>query len=137
MDPVLKWSFLAIGLFGQGGALLLARRPIALLRAGGKAEGTVTSSDAEVVSSGKGSPRTYHFPHISFTTAKGEKISFRSSIGRGIALEKGTVVPLIYDPADPKEAIIRSFGNLWLFPTALSVLSLPFLLVGLAGLFSG
>ena len=137
VDPVLKWSFLAVGVFGFGFAAFLARRPIALLRAGGKAQGTVTRSESQLISSSKGPARTYHFPHIEFTTAKGEKIAFRSAVGRGVALEKGTVVPLIYDPANPQDASIRSFGHLWLFPTVLCVLTLPFLLVGLAGLFSG
>ena len=136
IDPVLAWSFLAIGVFGQGLALMLARRPLALIRAGAKAQGTVTGSDSEVIASGKGSPRTYHFPHIAFTTAKGERVEFRSATGRGVALAKGAVVPLIYDPASPKEAAIHSFANLWLFPLVTSVLSLPFLIVGVLGVFS-
>lgn len=135
MDPVIQWSFLGIGIFGQGLALALARRPIALSRAGGKATGTVTGSDAEVVS-GKGSPRTYHFPHVAFTTTTGEKISFKSTTGSGTALPTGTVVPVIYDPANPRDASIRSMAALWILPIAACVLSLPFLIVGLMGLFS-
>ena len=62
---------------------MLARRPIRLLRAGGKAEGTVTGSDEQMISGGRGSARKYYFPQIAFTTAKGERISFKSAIGAG------------------------------------------------------
>ena len=136
MDPVIAWSFLGVGLFGQGVAAMLARRPIRLLRAGGKADGTVTASDEQMISGGRGSARKYYFPQIAFTTAKGERISFKSVMGRGKAIPPGTVVPLIYDPAQPHEATIRSFGTLWMFPLLTSLLSLPFLLVGLSGVFS-
>lgn len=136
MDPVLTWSFLAIGVFGQGGAAMLARRPIALLRAGGKAVGTVTGSDAQTVSSSKGPARTYHLPRVAFTTAKGEKIEFKSISGGTTPPVKGSTVDVIYDPANPHEAEIKSGIRLWLFPAALSLMSLPFLLVGVSGLLS-
>lgn len=136
IDPVLTWSFLGVGVFGLGAALMMARRPVRLLRAGGKAQGTVTGNDEQVISGGRGAPRTYYFPRIDYTTAKGERISFKSSGGSAIALPKGTAVSLIYDPAVPHEAMRAGFARLWLFPLALILFTLPFLAVGLMGALS-
>ncbi len=133
IDPVLTWSFLGVGIFGQCFALLLAWRPIRMLRAGGKAQGIITGNDEDVIAGGRGSARTYFFPQIAFTTANGERISFKSRSGRGIAMAPGTSIALIYDPARPHEALVQSFSSLWLFPLALSLFSLPFLVVGLLG----
>jgi len=132
-DPVLTWSFLGVGVFGQGFALMLARRPVRLLRAGGKAQGTVTGNDEQVITGGRSSARTYYFPQIAFTSANGERISFKSTGGSKVAIAQGTVIPLLYDPAQPHEATLNSFGSLWLFPLVLSLLSLPFLAIGLVG----
>jgi len=61
MDPVLKWSFLGVGLFAVAVMLLLLRRPLRLLRAGGKATGEVTGNSEEVHAGSKGPARTYFF----------------------------------------------------------------------------
>jgi Protein of unknown function (DUF3592) len=136
IDPVLTWSFLGVGVFGLGFALMLARRPLRMLRSGGKAQGTVTGNDEQVVTSGRGSPRRYFMPKISYTTAKGERVSFTSASGSGVPKPAGTVVSLIYDPANPRDAFINSFASLWLFPVATGLFSLPFFAVGLLGVFS-
>lgn len=134
IDPVLTWSFLGVGLFGQGFALMLARRPIRLLRAGGRAQGTVTGSDEEIVAGGRGAARTYHFPQVAFTTANGERIVFKSSGGGPIPLAPGTSLPLVYNPALPHDAMVATFRSLWFFPIATSLMSLPFLAVGILGI---
>lgn len=131
IDPVLTWSFLGIGVFGQAVAVMLARRPLRLLRAGGKAQGTVTGNDEQMLSSGRGAARRYFFPQVAFTTTKGERISFKSPSGRGVAIPPGSAIPVLYDPATPHEATLNAFGALWLFPLATCLFSLPFLIVGL------
>lgn len=133
IDPVIAWSFLAVGIFGLSFALLLARRPIRMLRAGGKAQGTVTGNDEQMVSGSRGPARKYFFPQVAYTTEKGEQISFKSVIGRGIPTPPGTVVPVLYDSDKPHEAILASFAAMWLFPILTSVFTLPFLAVGLIG----
>ena len=115
---------------------MLARRPLRLLRAGGKAQGTVTGHDEQMIAGTRGPAHRYYFPQIAFTTAKGERISFKSVGGKRVATPPGTVVALIYDPANPHEATLNSFGSLWLFPLAASLFSLPFLAVGLVGALS-
>jgi hypothetical protein len=133
IDPVLTWSFLGVGLFGQGFAWMLARRPIRLLRAGGRTQGTVTGSDEETIAGGRGAARAYHFPQIAFTTARGERIVFKSPSGGRIPVAPGTSLPVIFDPASPHDAIVAGFRSLWLFPLATSLMSLPFLAVGILG----
>jgi Protein of unknown function (DUF3592) len=132
VDPVLAWAFGGIGVFAWTVAGLLARKPLRLLRAGGRAKGTVESSEARQVS-GKSGTRTYYLPTVSFTTARGERIVFNSSSGGTVAPAKGSTLDVVYDPANPHDAEVGGF-RLWIFPIALIVLSSPFLFVGIAGL---
>lgn len=132
VDPVLAWSFGGVGVFAYVVAGLLARKPLRMLRAGGRAKGTIESSDAVRVS-GKGSTRTYYLPTVSFETPKGERIVFKSDSGGAVEPVKGSQVDVLYDPANPRDAAVAGL-RLWIFPIALIVLSTPFLLVGIAGL---
>jgi hypothetical protein len=134
IDPVLSWAFAGVGAFAQGMALLLMRRPIRLLRAGGSAVGKVEDNEEEMISSGRGPARLFHFPVITFATPQGERIKFRSSTGGGQPLAKGSDVRVIFDPANPSGAELASFRNLWLFPMVTALFGLPFLAVGIAGL---
>ena len=45
----------------------------------------------------------------------------------------GTRVELLYDPANPTDATIKSFTEIWFLPIVLLLLGLPFLLVGIVG----
>lgn len=134
MDPVLKWSFLGAGVFTLAVAFLLARRPLRLLRAGGRAEGEITDNIAEVHSGGKGAARTYYFPQIAFTTAKGERISFRSAHGGAQPMPVGKRIALLYDPANPVDAMPDLFITKWMFPLVTLLFGSPFLAVGIWGL---
>ena len=132
VDPVLAWSFGAVGLFAFGFAAFLARRPVKLMMAGGRATGSVESSSAVQVS-GKGGSKTYYLPTVAFTTAKGERVVFKSNAGGRVEPARGSSVDVVYDPANPNDAEVGGV-RLWLFPVVLAVLGLPFLLVGIAGL---
>jgi hypothetical protein len=134
-DLGMSLAFVAVGLATQGGALLLARRPIRLLRAGGSARGTVLDNEESMLQSGRGAASKFYFPLIGFTTAKDERIRFTSAIGRGRALPKGSEVRVLYDPAKPDEAELATFKTLWAPSTVTAVFGLPFLAAGLIGLF--
>ena len=134
VDPVLAYAFLAVGVFGLAVAFVLARRPIRLLLAGGRAEGTVTGNSEQAISGSRGPTRTYYFPRLDYTTDKGEAISFISRGGGAKPAAPGTTYPLIYDPQQPRDVLVRAFGNLWLFPMLLVLFASPFLAVGIAGL---
>jgi hypothetical protein len=133
-DPGLSLAFVAAGVATLGGALLLARRPIRLLRAGGSARGEVLDNEDTMIQGSRGPASKFYFPLIGFTTAKGERIQFTSSVGRGRALPMGSKVRVLYDPARPEEAELATFKTLWFFPTVTAVFGLPFLVAGLIGL---
>lgn len=133
-DPVVSYAFVAVGAFTQGVALLLARRPVRMLRAGGRARGRIIGNDEEMVASTRGPGRLFHFPKIAFTTAKGEPVVFRSRMGRRVPETVDSDVDVLYDPATPHEAEVATFRNLWLFPLITSVCGLPFLAAGLFAL---
>lgn len=133
MDPVLKWSFLAVGVFTLVVAALLLRRPFRLMRAGGKATGEVTDNTEEWHSGSKGAARKYFFPQVAFTTAKGERISFKSASGGGKPVPVGSRVDVLYDPVNPSDALVKAFGMIWVIPIVLLVFGLPFLLIGISG----
>lgn len=134
IDPVLCWAFGGVGVFAQGMALVLARRPLRLARAGGRARGTFGKADGEMIASSRGPSRMAYFPTVSFTTAKGEAITFRSRTGGRSPPAAGTEVDVIYDPGNPRDTETATFGSLWLFPVVTAVLGLPFLLIGLSSL---
>lgn len=133
-DPVVSYAFVGVGVFTQGVALLLARRPLRMLRAGGRARGRIVGNDEEMVASTRGPGRLFHFPKVAFTTATGEPIVFRSRMGRRVAEAVDGDVDVRYDPATPHEAEVATFRDLWLFPLITSVCGLPFLVAGLLAL---
>jgi hypothetical protein len=133
-DPTVSTAFVVVGAAAQGLALVLARRPLRLLRAGERARGRVTDNEEAIVTGGRGSPRRYFLPIIAFTTNRGEHVSFKSASGGGSPLAKDTRVDLLYDPAKPKEAVLATFRHLWLFPLVTSLFGLPFLAAGIFGL---
>ena len=133
-DLGLSLAFVGVGVATLGGALLLARRPIRLLRAGGSARGVVLDNDESMVAMGRGAASKFYFPLIGYTTAQGERIRFTSATGQGRALPKGSEVRVLYDPERPDEAELATFKTLWFFPTVTAVFGLPFLAAGLIGL---
>lgn len=133
-DPVMTWGFIAAGAFAQGVAPVLARRSFSRLPAGGRAMGKVARNEEQVVERSKGAPRTFHFPVVEFDAPIGESIVFRSDTGRGAPTPVGTVLPVVYDPAQPSRAELATFRSLWLFPLLVALFGLPFLVAGPASL---
>lgn len=56
---------------------------------------------------------TTYYPHVAFTTAGGGQFEFRDSVGSNPAMYRtGDRVDVLYDPANPRQAIIdRGFWN--------------------------
>ena len=46
-------------------------------------------------------------------------------------LLNGTPVRVLFDPGHPEDAEIATFARLWLMPTVMLVMGLPFLVAGL------
>ena len=123
--------FTAIGVGALAGAVLLARRPLRLLRAGGRAQGTVVGAEEEWVS-GKGPARKAYRPKVTFTTLNGRAVTFTSRTGGARRPEDGDRVTVVFDPANAEEAEVYGFAAMWLFPLVLALFGLPFLLIGIA-----
>jgi hypothetical protein len=133
-DSGFHWAFFMAGLAVQAGALLLARNSLRSLRAGGRARGRVVANEEEWGRMGSGPGRMFHFPVVSFTTLNGEKLTFRSTTGEGRPKAVGSEVTVLYDPENPSGATLGTFTALWFFPVALSLVGMPFLILGLMGL---
>ena len=134
IDPILAWSFSAVGVFTQVVALGLAWRPMHLLWAGGRARGVLQMSEQVMVLGSRGAAQAFHFSSISFTTPQGECVNFKSRVGLRSVPSEGVEVQVYFDPARPHDAEVATFRALWLFPVVTSAFGLPFLVVGVAGL---
>ena len=55
-----------------------------------------------------------YFPEVKYTTAKGEKVTFRSQVtSRADHYKSGDEVRVLYKEDNPQEAVIGSFSALW------------------------
>lgn len=75
----------------------------------------------------------YYYPEIEFEDAFGVTHRFRSRLGTGApAYEVGDSVPVLYDLADPRDAVLHGFWSLYLAPIVLGILGLAFAAWGIA-----
>lgn len=122
---------------GLGALLLLgalvdyAQTAIFLSRAKqtvGTVVGIFTSSDPDTNS-------RFYCPEISYTTVKGQTIRFDSNVCSAPSpYVVGDLVNLYYNPDDPYNAQIKSFGAQYLLATSMLVSGLPLVLIGVMGL---
>jgi hypothetical protein len=74
--------------------------------------------------------RTYR-PKVRFRSQNGDEVVFESRVGFGRpAYQQGEAVEVLYDPANPHGAEIKSFWSLWLGPMVAGCIGLVSLLVG-------
>jgi hypothetical protein len=67
---------------------------------------------------------------VSFTTANGKEIQFKSSTGSNPALHStGDRVEVLYDPDDPGDAELSGFFDLWLLPGVVLFIGAGFVVV--------
>jgi hypothetical protein len=78
-------------------------------------------------------PTTYH-PIVEFETAEGERVRIEGTTGNvdSAKAEVGTSVNVVYDPANPSEAVITDFQQAWLGPLALSVFGFVFIVMAVS-----
>jgi hypothetical protein len=97
-----------------------------------EANGKVTDLER---SRSSNSSTTYR-PVVEFTTATGKRIEFVSSVGSSPPSHRvGEAVKVLYNPADPQSARIKSFFQLWFGFLMVFVLGLVFAAVGLGMIF--
>jgi hypothetical protein len=100
------------------GTAYLAARTQHQIETDARADGVVI----DLIVSRDSDSETYH-PRVRFTTAKGQSLEFTSSVGsRPPGFDIGEHVTVLYDPADPEDASIDSFFQLWFGALILGVL---------------
>lgn len=115
-----------IGTITLESAGLTYLRTRTFVRTAGKADGTVIEN---VGSGGTGQRSTYH-PRVRFR-ADGRDFVFVSGVGsRAPSFQVNDAVRVFYDPKNPAEAKIDSFGELWMIPSIVASLGVVFGMVG-------
>ncbi len=77
-----------------------------------------------------------YYPMISFSTEKGEKVQFQSSMGSGNKrkYQVGQIVELLYDPDKPQKATLNKFFHKWFWVILFSFFSIIAFIAGFATL---
>jgi hypothetical protein len=126
---VLSVVFSTIGLGLLLGSVFLYANTARFMDRAATAEGKVI--DLVRQQSSSSSSGTYS-PVVEFTIPTGPRVEFTSSVGsRPPAYRVGESVMVLYDPADPHKARIKSFFSLWFGFIIVFALGLIFAVVGL------
>jgi hypothetical protein len=119
----------ACALLALGGSCY--SRSVAFKKTAVEAQGAVVELK-EGSGGGPGNHHTVYYPVVRFADKAGQDHTLYSSSGSyPPAYEVGERVSVLYDPANPKEAKINSFSNLWLWPLILGIMGGLDLLTGL------
>jgi hypothetical protein len=119
--------FLAVGLGLLAGAVYWGYQSGSEASEFVRAEGTVVDLQYDEDSDGSGVYR----PLVEFVDAGGSRRTFLSSYGSYPApYDVGDKVGVLYNPADPADATVDSFGALYLGPLIVGSLGLVFALIG-------
>ena len=107
MNPVM----MIIALLLAGGGVYMAGNLSSLQKTGSIAEGTVVEQEREFLTSEN---RSYYYPVVEFSLPDGNPVRFREQTGSSQPVMKaGEKVTVIYDPAQPGQAMIdRGAWNL-------------------------
>jgi hypothetical protein len=101
-----------------------------------EAEGKVIALDRSSSSSSSGSRSTTYRPVVEFTSSTGKRIEFTSNVGSSPPSHRvGEPVTVLYNPADPYRARIKSFFQLWFGFLIVFFLGLVFAAIGLGMIF--
>ena len=101
-----------------------------------EAPGKVIDLERSRSSSSSGSSSTTYRPVVEFTTATGKRIEFTSSVGSSPPSHHvGEAVTVLYSPAQPQSARIKSFFQLWFGFLLVIALGAVFAAIGLTMIF--
>ncbi len=144
MRWIVLLMFGGLGLAAVIGGISWGLKRQSLVQQGVEARGSVVaqeeSSGSTVSSSRTGSYRNVkksYNPVVEFVTKEGKTVRFIGSTG-GVGepiIETGTEVKVIYDPAAPESAQIKSFSQFWLGPLVVAVAGIISLFLGVGGFF--
>ncbi len=102
--------------------------------------GRAVEADGEVIdldrSRSSSSSSTTYRPVVAFTAATGKRVEFTSSVGSSPPSHRvGERVKVLYQPADPQSARLKSFFHLWFGFLIVFALGLVFAAIGLTMIF--
>lgn len=122
----LRYILLFIGLGLLAGAVFWQQSTQSFIGKAARAEGTVT----DLVRSRSSDSTTYK-PVVQFTSDRGERIEFISSVGSNPpSYAKGEKVEVLYLADNPRDAKINGFFSLWGGPLIVGGIGLALLLAG-------
>jgi hypothetical protein len=132
-ESLLRWLprfFLVLGVVFLVVAVVTLVLTLRFVAGAEHATGTVIDLSRETDSEGE----VVFYPIVSFTTAKGRTLEFRSSTSSSFPPQPGDRVEVLYDPDDPQDARLSGFFDVWLLPivfgfigTVASAVSLVFI----------
>lgn len=126
---IISGVFSAVGLGMLVGSVFIFSNTSRFIAGATEAQGTVIALDRSRSSSGSGS--TYR-PVVEFTSATGKRIEFTGGVGSNPPSHRvGEPVTVLYRPADPYSARIKSFFQLWFGFLIVFMLGLVFAAIGL------
>jgi len=123
---------IAVGIIALITSISFVARYYVFITNGATAQGSIitvskNSSDSYDKS---GSSAAYSLA-VAFTAVDGKDHSFTGSIVTNTKPRDGQIMAVIYNKADPQEAILKPFINLLVFPTLFSVFGIIFILLGI------
>ena len=119
--------FLVIGILFLIGTAFTLNSGMDMAKNGIKTTGVITDLDISV---SEDKSKTY-FPIIEFTTQENQQIEFRSSMGSSSYRNSiGQSIDIIYNPANPQDAIIDSFFGVYGLSIFLGIFGGVFTLIG-------
>ncbi|MDQ6786496.1 MAG: DUF3592 domain-containing protein [Acidobacteriota bacterium] len=102
---------MAGGLALLGGGLYMGNREYELAKTGLPAKGSVIKVIEHTLSKGGAN----YYPKVTFTTAKGEVITFEAT-GIVGSYKVGDTADVVYSPQNPRNAEINTFAAMWAIP---------------------
>jgi hypothetical protein len=133
---IISGVFSTVGLGMLVGAFFIYANTSSFIAGASEAEGKVVALDRSRSSSNSGSSSTTYRPVVEFTSATGKRVEFTSNVGSSPPSHHvGERVTVLYNPAEPQAARIKSFFQLWFGFLIVFALGLIFAAVGLTMIF--
>jgi uncharacterized protein DUF3592 len=135
-------GFGLIGVIFLGIAIVVAATTMSFQAKADRTGGTVTGMEARTSthrdSDGHQRSSTAWYPTVRFTAADGRRYSFEGSTGSNPPIyHVGDHVAVAYDPAEPSDARIDTFGSTYLLPLIFGGLGAVFTSIGVPFLVAG
>lgn len=144
MRWIVLLMFGGLGLAALIGGVMWGLKRQSLAQQGVETWGRVVAQEESSVSTGSSSRtgsyrnvKKSYSPVVEFVTEGSKTVRFTGSTG-GVGdpiIETGTEVKVLYDPAEPGSAQIKSFSQFWLGPLAVTVAGIISLFLGVGGFF--